>query len=247
MTLEIKGLCAKRDGREILKNLDFSLEDGSLTVLLGANGCGKSTFAAVLAGALSYSGSVTLGSRELAAISPRERAAIIAVVPQILRRSAITVEQLVAFGRLPYIALGARPGDDDRARVNSAISALSLEGLRNRRIDKISGGELKMAYIAMALAEDTPIIVLDEPTAHLDEKNKNKILNTLFDLKNKHGKTVIAIMHSISDAVKYSDRLVLMKDGRFASHTSTEDALRENLIEKAFAVRRTNAEIWESI
>ena len=234
-----------RGKREILQDLNTELRAGTLTVLLGKNGCGKSTLISALVGALPFRGTVWLDDLELRALSAKERAKRIAVVPQLPKQVDASVEELVAFGRLPHHALGETADTRDRDAIESAIAAMELQGLRTANANRISGGELCRAYFAMALAQDTPVLLLDEPTAHTDEENKANILQALRKLTQDQGKTVLAVMHDVADAVTYADRLILLRDGKIAAQGSTQEVLDGQQIEQIFGLRRTTGDVWK--
>ncbi len=245
MSVTLQDLSLFRGKRQILQDVSFTLHDGTLTVLLGKNGCGKSTLISALAGALPFRGSVRIHDRELNSLTAIERARLISVVPQLPKRVDATVEELVAFGRLPHHSLGDKLDDADRKAIDDAITALGLQHLRAAKANRISGGELRRAYLAMALAQSTPIILLDEPTAYADEENKEKILRMLVSLTQDHGKTVLAVMHDIADAIAYADHLLLMRNGALAAQGSTEEILAGKHIESVFGLTRTVGEIWK--
>ena len=245
MKLVVKDLSVKRGSREILHSVSMEITDRTLCVMLGPNGSGKTTFVSALCGILPYRGEILFDGVPLSAYTARERARLISIVPQIPVRATITVEDLLRYGRsIPYRSLGERLREDDLATIERAIELFDLSALRQARLDCISGGELRRVYIAMAFAQDTPLIVLDEPTAHLDAKNQAIILGLLKDLREKHGKTVLVVMHQIADAVRYADELILLHEGQVYRQGSVDDILAEHDIETLFGVERYVGEIW---
>lgn len=244
MRISIKNLSVKLGGHDVLKNLSAEVPNGSFSVLLGQNGAGKTTLVSTLSGLFAYRGDILLGDKPLATLAAKDRARLISIVPQLPARASITVEDLLAFGRLPYHTLGERLNEGDHDRMEQAMELFDLNGLRSATLDRISGGELRRAYLAMAFVQDTPVIVLDEPTAHLDAQNQARILEILKMLNEKHGKTVLAVMHRIADAVQYADRLLLMRDGCVIRQGSVDELLAGRCIEEAFGVERYTGEIW---
>ncbi len=244
MMLEAKNLMLSRGGHEILKGFSAKIRQGSITVLLGQNGSGKSTFLTAISGILPYQGDILLAGRSLRSYSARERSALLAIVPQMPPRAGITVTDLVSFGRMPHRRLGERFDDVDRKCIEDAIALFDLHALRNVNLDRLSGGELRRAYIAMAAAQNTPFLILDEPTAHLDEYNRHKIMEILRVFNRDYGKTLLVVTHEIADAVRYADEIVLMKDGRSLGQASVEQTLTAKKIEALFGVERYIGEIW---
>ena len=245
MKLVVKDLSVKRGNREILHSVSMEIKDHSLCVMLGQNGSGKTTFVSALCGILPYRGEILLDATPLSSYTARERARLISIVPQVPARATITVEDLLRYGRsIPYRSIGERLREEDLAAIERAIELLDLSTLRRARLDRLSGGELRRAYIAMAFAQDTPVIVLDEPTAHLDAKNQAIILRSMSELREKHGKTVFAVMHQIADAVRYADELILLHEGQVYRQGSVAEILTGHDIEALFGVERYVGEIW---
>lgn len=244
MNISIKDLSLYRGKRRILNGLSAEIKSGRFTVILGKNGCGKSTLVSALASALSFEGQILLDGRALSEYSPRERARMIAITPQLPRRAGITVGELIAFGRSPYLSLGERMRGEDIDAVNEAIELFELSELRDARIDRISGGELRRAYIAMSFAQQTPVLVLDEPCAHTDERNRARILELLSRLVREKGRTVVAVMHDISDALSYADDVIIMDGGRFVSAMTAEMTEQSGVIEKTFGITKYVGTIW---
>jgi len=244
MTVSVKDLSLKRGGREILHEVNAEIPSAAFTAMLGPNGSGKTTFLTALSGTLPYQGEILLDGTSLSEYRARERATMLSIVPQMPTRATITVEELLLFGRLPYRTLGQRPTDRDLTAVEHAVELFDLYRLRGATLDRISGGELRRAYIAMAFVQDTPVIALDEPTAHLDAKNQAMILELLRALRDEHGKTVFAVMHRIADAVRYADRIILMQNGCVCRQGSVSEILAGHDIEEVFGVERYTGEIW---
>ena len=244
MILEAKNLMLCRGGRAILKGFSATVRQGSFTVLLGPNGCGKSTFLSAVSGMLPYQGEILLKGRALRDYSAKERASEVAIVPQIPARAGISVTDLITLGRMPHRTLGERLREQDLQLIEDAIVLFDLQKLRNANLDRLSGGELRRAYIAMAAAQDAPLLMLDEPDAHLDEYNRHKIMEILHHFNQDRGKTVLVVTHDIADAVRYANEIILMKDGRSVGQDAVESILKKKKIESLFGVERYVGEIW---
>lgn len=238
MKAEIKKLCAFYGKKQILHDVSFDIKQGEITALIGRNGSGKSTIAHCLGSSLKYSGDIIINGIELNALKPREKARLISVMPQLLNTPHITVNELVAFGRNPHLAIGKHLSQTDKETIEKAITDAKLQEIRNCFLDRISGGELRRAYLGMLLAQDTPIIVLDEATAYMDTDNENKFLELISNLKIQQNKTVFCIMHNLTNAVKYADNIAVIDKGRIIFSGNKKEILTTKIIETNFGVER---------
>ncbi|MBQ8026948.1 MAG: ABC transporter ATP-binding protein [Clostridia bacterium] len=232
--LKINSLYASCGKKQILHGITLDVPKGSFTALIGKNGCGKSTLVSCLGSALDFKGEITVNGRSFNELSRRERAKEIAVMPQLLPNPKITVEELVYLGRNPYLSLSQKASDTDKAEVEKALTSAELTDFRHRTLNTLSGGELRRAYLGMVLAQSTKIIVLDEATAYMDIENESKLLSTV----KAQNKTVLCVMHDLSAAVEFADRIVLMESGKIKFCASAQAALKEEIIEKSFGVSR---------
>ena len=198
----------------LISGVNFDCRTSELIVLLGVNGIGKSTLLKTLAGLIEpISGQISIDARDIFSLSPVSRAQLISGV--FTGRdfdSFITVRELITLGRYPYTNWAATLSSDDIARIDYAIEALGLSKLINKKVTEISDGERQKTLIAKSIAQDTPVIIMDEPTAFLDYKNKAELLYTIRDLSTKHQKTIILSTHDISAALPYSDRAFLITE-----------------------------------
>lgn len=242
MTLTINGLNAFYGKKQILENISLEVKSGSFLALIGRNGCGKSTLAGCLSGSVKYDGKILTDNESIEKLNRREKARRISVMPQLLGTPHITVEELTAFGRNPYLSIGQRLSGQDKKIIENAILTAGLEQIRDCYLDRISGGELRRAYLSMLLAQDTPIMVLDEATAYMDADNEKHFLQLIKRIQTEQGKTILSVMHSLSDAVSFSDSIAVMENGRIKHFGSTEEILESNTIEKAFGVKRFTAD-----
>ncbi|MBQ3488538.1 MAG: ABC transporter ATP-binding protein [Clostridia bacterium] len=237
--LEYKGVSLALDGTPILKDVSFRLRPGGLTALVGRNGSGKSTLISCLDGGLPYSGTVLLGGEDLKTVPPRRRARLAAVLHQDMPAPRLTVRELAAFGREPYLDFTGRLREQDREAVERAMEAAGVRSLAERRADTLSGGERQRVYLAMILAQETELVVLDEPGAHLDRVWEASFLELLTALE---GRTVLLALHDLDAAVRYARDILVLEEGRLVFSGSVEECLGQEVLEKTFRLRRYTAE-----
>lgn len=238
---EMRNISVSLGGREILHDVSLSLPEGTLTALVGRNGCGKSTLLSCAAGVRGCAGTVLLRGAELHRMTPRERAKRVALLPQTLSAPHMTVEELAGLGRNPYVDIGRRFTEEDRDAVCRAMESAGVAALRRCFLDELSGGERQRAYLAMILAQETELLMLDEPTTHMDMGGGEAFLRNLRELK-AAGRTLLAVMHDLSQAVRYADRIAVMDGGRVVFEGDTEQCLAGKALERYLAVRRYEAE-----
>lgn len=219
-----------------VENVSAHFEKGRVTTILGPNGCGKSTLLKLINGLLTpTSGEIFLDGENAASVKTKARAKKMALLAQTHQPPDIPVEELVAYGRYPHLKFGQSPTAADRALVDSALSQVHAQEFRTRRLTSLSGGQRQRAYIAMALAQDTPLILLDEPTTYLDVSIRYDIMDLVKQL-NQKGKTIIMVLHDLELALEYSDTILLMKKGRIQTQGSPEDVIRTGLLDTVFKV-----------
>ncbi|CAN5212834.1 ABC transporter ATP-binding protein [soil metagenome] len=214
MSLAARAVVAGYGAHDVLRGVDLELGRG-ITAIVGPNGAGKSTLVRVLAGLLRpRSGDVRLGGADLFSLSRREIARRIAVVPQLFDSVfPFTGREVVSLGRTAHLRAVAPPSPDDHEAVRRALAELELGELESRRIDRLSGGERQRAVLAMALAQDAGILLLDEPTVHLDPAHQRATLVLLRRLAAERGLTVLAVLHDLNLAAAMCERMVLFADG----------------------------------
>ena len=220
---------------EILKEINFSASQGEMVALIGKNGIGKSTLLRTIVGFQKYfSGSIKMNGRELSSIDIKEIARIISFVStENIRVANMTVFDLVAFGRFPYTNWIGRLTDNDKQKISMAIHKVGLDGFENRYIIQLSDGERQRAMIARALAQDTPVIILDEPSAFLDVSNKYEIFHLLQVLAKEKGKTIILSTHDLNIALREVDKLwIVTETGNYQG--APEDTALNGWLEKLF-------------
>lgn len=236
--LEIKNVSVRYGEKEILKDVSFSLRPHRLTALVGRNGSGKSTLLSCVNQQVPYTGQITEGEKKLALLPPRERAKTVAILPQTLPAPHIPAWEMAAFGRNPYLDFTGRLTEKDREAVAAALRDAHAESLTERYVDTLSGGERQRIALAMILAQNTPIALLDEPTAHMDQSYEESFLRLLQELKMKKKKTFLVILHDLTLAAQYADDIVVLDGGRIVFAGPKEACLEKQIIEKIFGMRR---------
>lgn len=236
--LEIRNLHARLARRDILRGVDLALTPHTLTAIVGKNGCGKSTLIGCINQTVPYTGEVLFSGRNLALLPPRERASLISVLPQTLHAPHITVRELVAYGRSPYIDLAHHLTPNDQDTIDRALETIGITDLSNAYVDTLSGGERQKAYLAMTLAQDTRLMALDEPTTYMDMAYEQSFLRLLDTLRSRHKKTLLVVMHDLTQAVRHADCIAVMEDGCIVFCGTTGECLACEILERTFAVRR---------
>lgn len=213
--IALKKLSAGYTGRVLISDADVAFPAGTLSAIVGRNGTGKSTLLRVMAGlARPLSGSVTVGAENIAACRPRELAAAVGFVStERIRVTNLKVRDVVALGRTPYTNWIGRLAPDDEAAVAEALAQVGMSDFAAKEIETLSDGEAQRVMIARALAQDTPVILLDEPTAFLDLPNRYELCLLLRRLARERGKTVVFSSHDLSIVMELADRLLVLEPG----------------------------------
>ncbi|REE68025.1 iron complex transport system ATP-binding protein [Paenibacillus taihuensis] len=237
--LEARGLGLSYGGNYIFENLNLSIPKGKVTVFIGSNGCGKSTLLRSMARLLKpQHGSVVLEGADIAGMSTKEVARKLAILPQgPVTPEGLTVLQLVKQGRYPYQSLLKQWSREDEASVQGALAATGMTELAERSVDSLSGGQRQRAWIAMTIAQETPIILLDEPTTYLDLTHQIEVLDLLDAMNRREQRTVVMVLHDINLACRYADHIVAIRDGLVESQGRPDEIIDEELIEKVFRLK----------
>lgn len=234
--IEMQHITAGYQDSVVLRDVSLTIPAGQITTLIGPNGCGKTTLLRVAARQLTpSSGQVRVAGRPVAEYGRREFARTAALMPQVRDVPAITVESLVAHGRFPYLGLSRRMRPEDRQMVQRAMEDAGVDHWRGRDLRELSGGERQRAYIAMALAQDTQVILLDEPTTYLDLGVQFEILGLLQRL-NAQGKTIVMVLHDLAQALRISHRIALMEAGQLKAFDRPEALFASGCIDRVFGV-----------
>jgi iron complex transport system ATP-binding protein len=236
--VDAAGVSKRLGGVEILSDVDFAVEAGQFVGLVGPNGAGKTTLLRCLNGVLAPDrGSVAVAGEDVGDLSARETGRLVATVPQDTHLSfAFDVRQVVSMGRNPYVSRFGSESAADREAVDRALARTETEHLADREIDAVSGGERQRVVLARALAQETPVLLLDEPTASLDVNHQVRTLELVADLV-ADGKTAVAAIHDLNLAAHYCDELVLLADGSVLDAGDPEAVLTERNLEAAFDTR----------
>nr|WP_208380911.1 ABC transporter ATP-binding protein [Frigoribacterium endophyticum] len=223
------------DRRTVSRSIDASVRDGSFTVIVGPNACGKSTLLRAFARLLKpRSGSVLLDGRELAGVPAKEAARTVGLLPQSSTApEGITVGELVARGRYPHQGLFRQWSEADREAVDGALAETDLVDLVDVPVDELSGGQRQRVWVATALAQQTSVLLLDEPTTFLDVAHQYDLLD-LFGRLHERGTTVVAVLHDLAQAARYATDLIVMRDGEVVATGAPADVLTAELVERVF-------------
>lgn len=238
MSLRVEAANAGYNGTLVLQNVDLVIAPGDFVGIIGRNGCGKSTLLKVMTGLLPVrSGSVVLGDQKLTAMKRIELARRLAMLAQHpVAPPETTVRELVAFGRLPHVRWYRRWSRSDREIIDQAMQACRLYGWAERPIGKLSGGERQRAWVAMALAQQTPIVLLDEPLSFLDINHQLEVMELLREINRRDGLAIVIVMHDINLAGRYCDRLITMRDGRIVHDGTAVEVLTDENLADVFHV-----------
>jgi iron complex transport system ATP-binding protein len=224
--------------RTVVDGVDLVLPAGEVTVVIGANACGKSTLLRGLARLLRpQGGAVVLDGRDLHTAPTREIAQRLGLLPQSpLAPEGLTVGDLVARGRTPHQRWWQQWSGDDERAVTDAMAATDVTTLADRLVDELSGGQRQRVWLAMALAQDTDVLLLDEPTTYLDLAHQVDILELVAALNTDRGRTVVMVLHDLNHAARYATHLVAMKDGRVVAEGAPADVVNEQLVQDVFGL-----------
>ncbi|MCX4511623.1 MULTISPECIES: ABC transporter ATP-binding protein [unclassified Streptomyces] len=236
--LTARELTLAYEDRTVVHELDLAVPDGRVTVIVGPNACGKSTTLRALGRLLKpKGGAVLLDGTELARIPTKRIAQRIGLLPQSpVAPEAITVADLVSRGRQPHQAWWKQWSDEDERAVTDAMERTDVTALADRPVDELSGGQRQRVWIAMALAQETDLLLLDEPTTFLDIAHQVEVLDLVRQLNHERGRTVVAVLHDLNQAARYADHLVAMKEGRIVAEGHPSDVVTAELVREVFGL-----------
>ncbi|AFZ17528.1 ABC transporter ATP-binding protein [Allocoleopsis franciscana] len=236
--LSTRRLCLAYDGVPIITDLDLAIPAGKITTLVGPNGCGKSTLLRGLARLLKpRAGNVYLNSADIFKLSTKAVAKRLGILPQgPVAPEGLTVRDLVAMGRYPYQNWLQQWSKDDEHLVEQALVTTGMSHLADRGLDTLSGGQRQRAWIAMALAQDTEILLLDEPTTFLDLAHQVEVLDLLYELNQSKGRTIVMVLHDLNQACRYADHLVAVRQGQVYAQGVPLQVMTEAMVREVFGL-----------
>ncbi len=237
--LDARGLTLAYDKLVVVEELDVSITHGRITAIVGANACGKSTLLRGLSRLLKpTAGTVHLSGQDVHRMKTKHVALQMGLLPQSNQSpSAITVADLISRGRHPHQTWFAQWSAADEAAVTEAMRATRTTDLAERSVDELSGGQTQRVWIAMALAQETPIMLLDEPTTFLDMAHQVDVMDLLAELNGAHGRTIVIVLHDLNQACRYAHDLVAMKDGNVVAQGPPSEVVTESLVEDVFGLK----------
>ena len=234
--IEFRDISLRFGRKTVLNSVSFALPERGITVLAGPNGSGKTTLLSCVNAQQRYAGKILFRGEDLENMPPQQRAKRIALLPQTMPAPHITAFELAAFGRSPHLGIFGKLTENDKEKVLVALKKVQAEDLADRYVDSLSGGERQRVNLAMILAQDTPCILLDEPTAHLDPAYTAEFMEQLLPLKEE--KSILLVLHDLSLAAKIADHVAVLEAGQLRFFGTKTSCLRGEIFEKVFRVRR---------
>lgn len=226
------------DQRQIVSDLDVSIPDGKFSIIVGPNACGKSTLLRALARLLPPAkGTVLLDGNNIEKMKTKKIAQRLGLLPQSsIAPDGITVAELVSRGRHPHQSFLRQWTDADEAAVLSALRATNTEDLSSRLVDELSGGQRQRVWVAMVLAQETSLLLLDEPTTFLDVAYQIELLDLFSQLNHEYGHTLVAVLHDLNQACRYADEIIAMKNGSIVAQGAPETIITSELVNEVFGI-----------
>jgi iron complex transport system ATP-binding protein len=233
--LRLDAVSVSLGGRRVVDSVSLTVEEGEWAVVIGPNGAGKTTLLRAIAGLVPHGGTIELLGHPSAALGRRERARLLALVPQLPATPPwLTVAEYVLLGRTPYLRGLSRESRSDLEAAARAIERLDLAEYAERLLGTLSGGERQRVVVARAIAQEAPIVLLDEPTSALDLGYQQQALELLDELRRSGELTLVAAMHDLTLAAQYADRMILLDDGRVVADGAPHDVVTEESIERHY-------------
>lgn len=237
-SIEAKNLFIAYEDKLIVENLNISLPKGKITTIIGPNGCGKSTILKTVGRIIKpKSGAVYLNGKDINTAPVKEVAKNMAILPQSPTAPAgLTVGELVQYGRFPHQKGMAKLTDEDKRIVNWALEVTKLQEYEVTEVDNLSGGQRQRVWIAMALAQQTDLILLDEPTTYLDLTYQLEVLELLYRLNRSEGRTIVMVLHDLNLAARFADYIIAARDGKVVCHGTPEEVITEEVLKTTFQI-----------
>lgn len=235
--VELRNLSAGYGPKDVLHDISLTFPEGQVTAILGPNGCGKSTLLKTMIGLVPHvQGEILVDGVARQSLSSREVAQKIAYLPQNKRPPDMTVEQMVLHGRFPHLSYPRRYREEDRAAARRAMEALDIWPLRDTPLPQLSGGTQQKCYIAMALAQNSPTVLMDEPLSFLDISHQLKLLELAKELA-RQGKAPVLVLHDLNLALGCAHRIVVLNEGRIRQTGTPEEILESGALESVFQIK----------
>lgn len=237
--IQVRDITVAYEQSIVIPNLNLNIPEGKVTIVVGANGCGKSTMIKTVAGILRpKKGDILINGAKIRDQAPKEIARQMAVLPQSPQvPEGLLVKELAAYGRFPYQKPVGGLSKHDHQVIQWAMEATGIEELKDRRADSLSGGQRQRAWIAMALAQETEILILDEPTTYLDMSHQLEILTLLKELNEKNGTTIVMVIHEINHASRFADHIIGMKEGNMVFEGAPGKVITEQNLKTLYGIR----------
>lgn len=238
-SLEARGITLKYEDSVITSGLDLRVPEGRITAIIGPNACGKSTLLRALSRLLKpSSGEILLDGKSIHRYQAKDLARRLGLLPQSsIAPFGIIVSDLVSRGRFPHQRMLQQWSDEDEEVVRGAMAATGITHLANRSVDELSGGQRQRVWLAMILAQDPRVLLLDEPTTYLDIAHQLEVLELCKRLNKAQSRTIVLVLHDLNQAARYADHLVVMRDGAIAASGAPSEVLSEELIAQVFGLR----------
>jgi len=237
-SITTKNLAVAYDGNLVVNDLELQLPQGKITAIIGPNGCGKSTVLKAVGRILKpKKGMVYLNGKDIYSLSTKEIAQRLAILPQSPQAPAgLTVGELVAYGRFPHQRGFGKLKPEDKKIIAWALSVTKLTELETTAVDNLSGGQKQRVWIAMALAQQTELILLDEPTTYLDLTYQLEVLELLYRLNREQNCTIVMVLHDLNLAARFADYMIAIRDGAIISHGRPTDVMTAEVLREAFHI-----------
>lgn len=238
LRLEVESIRVGYENKTVVHDLSLQIPDGKITTIIGSNGCGKSTLLKAITRILKHeSGQVVLDGQNISKMKTKELAKELAILPQSPESAhGLTVEELVSYGRFPYQKGFGNLSQKDKDVIDWALQVTKTEDFRLQSVDALSGGQRQRVWIAMALAQETDIIFLDEPTTYLDMAHQLEVLELLYKLNEEQGRTIVMVLHDLNQAARFSDYIVALSQGELVKFGTAEEVMVPEVLKKVFNI-----------